>query len=229
MVGCPLSPIGGVVVNALIRWLESKGGGYKQGSSGEEYKTLLFADDSTLLTESKKAMQTLMDTFESFSEWSEPDKSELTEIRDLGVRLQKSKADLGEKKTIGEGKMTYLEPIRRGNCEDDKSNRGTSVLAVAEALGGTGSHNAHIQILSGPGRVDREGHPRAGEDMGKSFSTGLENREEHPEVTFWALRKHRGLGCLSARAIVTQEVIGLMRQSAELEDDLKGTRAMEEC
>jgi hypothetical protein len=28
-------------------------------------------------------------------------------------------------------------------------------------------------------------------------------------------------GCLSARAVVTQEVIGLMRQSAELEDDLK--------
>ena len=38
--GCPLSPIlGGVVVNALIRWLESKGGGY-QHSSGEEYNTM---------------------------------------------------------------------------------------------------------------------------------------------------------------------------------------------
>ncbi|MFN9687125.1 MAG: reverse transcriptase domain-containing protein, partial [Cyanobacteriota bacterium] len=68
--GCPLSPIlGGVVVNALIRWLESKGGGY-QHSSGEEYNTLLFADDSTLLTESKEAMQTLLDTVESFSDWS---------------------------------------------------------------------------------------------------------------------------------------------------------------
>jgi len=41
---------GGVVVNALIRWLESKGGGY-QHSSGEEYNTLLFA----LLTESKES------------------------------------------------------------------------------------------------------------------------------------------------------------------------------
>ena len=37
--GCPLSPIpGGVVVNALIRWLETRGGGYKH-SSGEEYNT----------------------------------------------------------------------------------------------------------------------------------------------------------------------------------------------
>jgi hypothetical protein len=65
--GCPLSPIlWGVVVNALIKWLESKGGGYKH-SSGEEYNTLLFADDSTLLTESKKAMQTLLATVESQS------------------------------------------------------------------------------------------------------------------------------------------------------------------
>jgi hypothetical protein len=28
--------------------------------------------------------------------------------------------------------------------------------------------------------VDREGHPRAGEDVGKSFPTGMENGEKHP-------------------------------------------------
>ena len=89
--GCPLSPIlGGVVVNALIRWLESEGGG-SRNSSGEEYHTLLFADDSTLLTESTKAMQKLLGTVERFS-----DKSELTEIRDIGIRLQEPKTDMGQ-------------------------------------------------------------------------------------------------------------------------------------
>ena len=44
-------------------------GGYKH-SSGEEYNTLLFADDGTLLTESKEAMQRLLNTVESFSLWS---------------------------------------------------------------------------------------------------------------------------------------------------------------
>ena len=63
----------------------------------------------------------------------------------------------------------------------------------------------------------------------RAFRQAWRTGKSTPEVTFWAPRKHGGLGCLSARAIVTQEVIGLMRQSAELEDDLKGTRAMEEC
>jgi hypothetical protein len=55
----------------------------------------------------------------------------------------------------------------------------------------------------------------------RAFRQPWRTGKSTPEVTFWAPRKHGGLGCLSARAIVTQEVIGLMRQSAELEDDLK--------
>jgi hypothetical protein len=109
--GCPLSPIlGGGVVNALIRWLECKGGGYKH-SSGGEYNTLLFADDSTLLTESKKAIQMLLDTVESFSGWS-------------GIRVNLRKSEISgydfrsrrpiwmRDLTTREGKMTYLEPTK---------------------------------------------------------------------------------------------------------------------
>ena len=55
----------------------------------------------------------------------------------------------------------------------------------------------------------------------RAFRQAWRTGKNTPEVTFWAPRKHGGLGCLSARAIVTQEVIGLMRQSAELGDDLK--------
>jgi len=47
--GCPLSPIlGGVVVNAMLRWLDFKGGGLSQGDVVTN--TLCFADDSTLMT-----------------------------------------------------------------------------------------------------------------------------------------------------------------------------------
>ena len=55
----------------------------------------------------------------------------------------------------------------------------------------------------------------------RAFRQAWRTGKNTPEVTFWAPQKHGGLGCLSARAIVTHEVIGLMRQSAELEDDLK--------
>ena len=45
---CPLSPIlGGDVVNAMLRWLDFKGGGLSQGD--DMTNTLCFADDSTLL------------------------------------------------------------------------------------------------------------------------------------------------------------------------------------
>ena len=41
-----------------------------------------------------------------------------------------------------------------------------------------------------------------------------------PGITFWASKEHGGLGCVSAKAIITQEVIGLMRQCGGLDDDL---------
>jgi hypothetical protein len=48
--GCPLSPIpGGLVINAMIRWLEHQGGGIRH-PSGVETNVLAFADDATLLT-----------------------------------------------------------------------------------------------------------------------------------------------------------------------------------
>jgi len=47
--GCPLSPIlGEVVVNAMLQWLDFKGGGLSQGDVVTN--TLCFADDSTLMT-----------------------------------------------------------------------------------------------------------------------------------------------------------------------------------
>jgi hypothetical protein len=172
------------------------------------------------------------------------DKSEFAEIRDLGIRLQKPKADLGEKPNDRRGKDDVLkadegiqifrnssviygrregrkEVHRTGNCEDDNSNRGTSVLAVADALDGTGSHNTHIQILSDPGRVDREGHPRAGEDMGKSFSTGLENREEHPGSHLLGPAKARRARMPLSASHSNTRSDRTDATEAELEDDLK--------
>ena len=46
----------------------------------------------------------------------------------------------------------------------------------------------------------------------RAFRQAWRTGKNTPEVTFWAPRKQGRLGCLSARAIVTQEVIGLMRQ-----------------
>ena len=56
--GCPLSPIlGGVVVNAMLRWLDFKGGGLSQGDVVTD--SSCFADDSTLMTTSVHNMNVL--------------------------------------------------------------------------------------------------------------------------------------------------------------------------
>ena len=58
--GCPLSPIlGGMMVNVMIRWLETKGGGIKHGS-GIETNNLCFADDTTLLADDMSHMNVLL-------------------------------------------------------------------------------------------------------------------------------------------------------------------------
>ena len=110
-------------MNALIRWLESEGGG-SRNSSGEEYHTLLFADDSTLLTESTKAMQKLLGTVERFSEWS-------------GIRVNLRKSEISgydfrnrrpiwvRDLTICEGKMTYLRRRRSNTSEFEYQLRET--------------------------------------------------------------------------------------------------------
>jgi len=56
--GCPLSPrLGGVVLNAMLRWLHFKGGGLSQGDVMTN--TLCFADDSTLMTTNVHDMNVL--------------------------------------------------------------------------------------------------------------------------------------------------------------------------
>ena len=68
--GCPLSPIlGGLVVNAMLRWLEQQGGGV-QHPSGVETNVLAFADDATLLTENIQHMAKLMQCVHEFCAWA---------------------------------------------------------------------------------------------------------------------------------------------------------------
>jgi len=56
--GCPLSPIlERVVVKAILRWLDFKGGGLSQGDV--VINTLRFADDSTLMTTSVHDMNVI--------------------------------------------------------------------------------------------------------------------------------------------------------------------------
>ena len=63
--GCPLSPIlGGVVVNAMLRWLDFKGGGLSQGDVVTN--TLCFADDSTLMTTNVHDMNVLLACVNSY-------------------------------------------------------------------------------------------------------------------------------------------------------------------
>jgi hypothetical protein len=113
------------------------------------------------------------------------------------------------------------EVHRTGNFEDDKGNRGTSVLAVADALGGTGSQIPTFRYSAALARWTEKDMHALEKTWASAFRQAWRTGKSTPEVTFWAPRKHGWLGCLSAQAIVTQEVIGLMRQSAELEDDLK--------
>ena len=68
--GCPLSPIlGGLVVNAMLRWLEQQGGGV-QHPIGVETNVLAFADDATLLTENIHHMVKLMQCVHEFCTWA---------------------------------------------------------------------------------------------------------------------------------------------------------------
>jgi len=67
--GCPLSPIlGGVVVNAMLRWLDFKGGGLSQGDVVTN--TLCFADDSTLMTTNVHDMNVLLACVNSYCQWA---------------------------------------------------------------------------------------------------------------------------------------------------------------
>jgi len=79
--GCPFSPIlGGVVVNAMLRWLDFKGGGLSQGDVLTN--TLCFADDSTLITTNVHDMNVLLACVNSYRQWAgvkiNMDKTEVT-------------------------------------------------------------------------------------------------------------------------------------------------------
>ena len=68
--GCPLSPVlGGLVVNVMIRGLAAIGGGTTH-PSGARLNTLVFADDTTFLTESLLDMQRLFDNVHQFCAWA---------------------------------------------------------------------------------------------------------------------------------------------------------------
>jgi len=63
--GCPLSPIlGGVVLNAMLRWLDFKGGGLSQGDVVTY--TACFADDSTLMTTNVHDLNVLLACVNSY-------------------------------------------------------------------------------------------------------------------------------------------------------------------
>jgi len=67
--GCPLSPIlGGVVVNAMLRWLDFKGGGLSQGDVVTN--TLCFADDSTFMATNVHDMNVLLACVNSYCQWA---------------------------------------------------------------------------------------------------------------------------------------------------------------
>ena len=66
--GCPLSPIlGGVVVNAILRWLDFKGGGLSQGDVVTNTLCFAdFADDSMLMTTNVHDMNVLLACVNSY-------------------------------------------------------------------------------------------------------------------------------------------------------------------
>ena len=62
------------------------------------------------------------------------------------------------------------------NGETDKGDEGTSVFTVTNALGGTGSSNTGVQILSSDSRLVRDGVTGFGKGMDSSIPPGMENR-----------------------------------------------------
>jgi len=241
--GCPLSPIlGGVVINALIRWLESLGGGYKH-SSGEEYNTLLFADDATLLTEETNQMQVLMDCVSSFSTWT-----------GVAVNLRKSEVSGYNFKTrqaiwvsglrIQGGCPEYLKPnapfkylgIRvsiMGSLQHEKRYVREATLRLLRMLAHHKYHPQQIhwvvQVAIIP--IFRYSAALAGwtdqeiQDLEKLWIRAYKNAwkvsNTVPGITFWAPKRVGGLAATPAKAIITQEVLRLMQQCAALHDDLR--------
>jgi len=67
--GCPLSPIlRGIVVNAMLRWLDFKGGGLSQGDVVTN--TLCFAEDSTLMTTNVHDMDVFLACVNNYCQWA---------------------------------------------------------------------------------------------------------------------------------------------------------------
>jgi hypothetical protein len=188
-------------------------------------------------------MQTLLDTVESFSEWSgirvNLRKSEIS-----GYNFRSRRALWVRDLTIGGGKMTYLEPTKAfkylgirvsitGDMREERKYIEQATTKMIKSIAGHQYSPAQmhwvVQVAIIP--IFRYSAALAGWTEGglqtlekawtRAFRQAWRTGKTTPAVTFWAPREHGGLGCLSARAIVTQEVIGLMRQSAELEDDLK--------
>ncbi len=240
--GCSLSLIlGGMVVNAMIRWLESLGGGYRHGC-GEEYNTLLFVDDSTLAASDQACMQRLLNCVGAFSDWTGV-KVNLRKSEISGYDFRQDRALVVKGLTIKGGSFTYLKPdepfkylgIRmsiKGGMHGEKKYIREQTMKMANKLAG---HQYHPQQMHWVVKVAIEPIFRYSAALVdwtskeikeiekvwlQAYKKAWRVKKSTPGVTFWASRQYAGLDIIPAKAIITQEIISLVQQCTALDDDL---------
>ena len=252
--GCPLSPIlGGMMVNTMIRWLETYGGGVQHGS-GIVTNNLCFADDTTLITEGRHSllhMNVLLDCMHQFCTWAgiriNMSKSEATAY-DFRRQVAIPTASL----RIGEGKPTCLlphEPFKylglrlkvAGGMEAERMYVIRRSKELTACLTKHQYHPQQIHWVVQTSIVSIFRYSAALAEWDHASLTAIQTvwaqaqkkawklPANTPVVTVMAGQAHGGIDMPTAEYIITRETIGLMRQCTALDDDLHDMIKIDMC
>ncbi|MBL6911070.1 MAG: hypothetical protein ISR34_11690 [Pirellulales bacterium] len=248
--GCPLSPIlGGIVVNAMLRWLEHQGGGI-QHPSGVETNVLAFADDATLLTEQTDHMARLMQCVHEFCEWAgvqiNMGKSEVT-----GYDFRRNRPITTHGLRIGGQSPKHILPstpfkylgIRLnilGEMAAEREYVISKTRALSSMLKGHQYHPRQIHVVVQTAIVPVFRYSAALAQWNLSDQERLWHEWCRAYKYAWKLKPATSLGFFHTSAwggldagtpaeILTKEVAGLMEQCYAVQSDLGDMLKMDMC
>jgi len=240
--GCPLSPIlGGVVVNAMLRWLDFKGGGLSQGDVVTI--TLCFADNSTLMTINVHDMKVLLACVKSYCQWAGVKINIVkTELTGYDYKRQYP-LDLNNLQ-LGNGKPEIVMPwdpvkylgFRHTITGDLAFERYYVRNKSLDTIKQLTKHMYHPQQMYWEVQVaiipnfrysaaianwDSKDIDKLENLWMRAFRKAWTVNASLPDVTFWVGPEQGGLETSKARAIITSETISLMNQCLCLDDELR--------
>ena len=239
--GCPLSPIlGGLMVNTMLRWIESQGGGVSH-PSGVETNILAFADDTTLTTEGVRQMEKLLQRVHEFCEWAgvriNLNKSEIT-----GYDFRRNSPIFVGGLKIGTGNPKYISPhtpfrylgIRLTVTGDLRAEREYVIAKTQAAAAMLEKHDYHprqihwlVQIAIVPifrysaalAGWDGKGIGEIQKHWVRAYKHAWKVNKSTPAVHFLSA-EHAGLDTPTVGEVLTKELTTLALQITSIHDDL---------